>query len=78
MTKRSKRDDRKEFAARLFNVLVDLEITQAEAAARCGLDQTFISALVNARRWPSIPNLIRLCDGLGTNPSALLGYDFEI
>ncbi len=47
-------------------------MTQDELAAASGIDSSNIRAYENGRALPSVHTLVRLAEGLGTDPAALL------
>ena len=48
-----------------------LALSQEKLAERCGFDRTYISMLERGLRNPSLQNLFKLADGLGTSVSQL-------
>lgn len=54
-----------------------LEISQEELAANCGLDRTYISGIERGKRNVSLINIFRLAKALGTTPSELLDFTVE-
>ncbi|WP_154123988.1 helix-turn-helix domain-containing protein [Grimontia hollisae] len=54
-----------------------LNISQEELAANCGLDRTYISGIERGKRNVSLINIFRLAEALGSTPSALLNFSVE-
>ena len=51
---------------------IELGLTQAELAAKLGVDQAYISDLERGQRNPSLSRLAPLADALDTTPSVLI------
>lgn len=49
-----------------------LGMTQAEFARRCSVTRTYISALENGRKNPTLETQVRLAEALGISLSALV------
>lgn len=50
----------------------ELELSQEELGARCGLDRTYISGIERGERNPTIQTIWRVADGLQSAPSKLV------
>lgn len=50
----------------------ELELSQEELGARCGLDRTYISGIERGERNPTIQTIWVFADGLDTTPSVLI------
>lgn len=50
----------------------ELELSQEELGARCGLDRTYISGIERGERNPTIQTIWKVADGLQSVPSRLL------
>ena len=50
----------------------ELELSQEELGARCGLDRTYISGIERGKRNPTIQTIWRVAEGLQSAPSKLL------
>ena len=50
----------------------ELEISQEELGARCGLDRTYVSGIERGTRNPTIQSMWRIAKGLGSPLSDLL------
>ena len=59
-------------AARLAALREMRGLTQKELAERCGLRPCAIGLFEQARRSPSMKNLMRLCHGLRCTPNDIL------
>lgn len=63
------------FAKKLKEQAVLLGISNAEAARRVGLDERRYAHYTTGRREPDLATLVRIAEGLGTTPNALLGVE---
>lgn len=64
--------DPSEFPTRLRAQRAESGLTQAELAARAGLQQAHVAHYEAGRRAPSLRNLCRLADALGISLDALV------
>lgn len=62
-------------AARLRARAKGLGLADAEVARRAGLSQARYAHYSSGKREPDYQTLARICRVLGTNPSALLGFE---
>jgi transcriptional regulator with XRE-family HTH domain len=51
----------------------ELELSQEELGARCGLDRTYVSGVERGERNPTIQTIWVFAEGLDIAPSMLLG-----
>ncbi|MBV7299036.1 helix-turn-helix domain-containing protein [Enterovibrio paralichthyis] len=65
------------FGKHVRSLRQQLEISQEELAANCGLDRTYISGIERGKRNVSLINIFRLAEALGATPSALLDFSVE-
>ncbi|WP_424983890.1 helix-turn-helix domain-containing protein [Maritalea sp. S77] len=65
----------KKLSDRLRERAQQLNISNAEAARRIGLEERRYSYYVAGQREPDLATLCRIADRLGTTPNWLLGFD---
>lgn len=70
--------DRDHLAVRIRYAREARFMTQAQLAEKTGMQSAAISHFETGERTPSIPNIIRLCRGLGVSPNQLLCDYLEI
>lgn len=63
-----------EFCRRMKIRRKNLGAQQQKMAVSMGIDNTMLSRLESGQNWPSVKNLIRICQGLSTSPDYLLGF----
>ena len=60
------------FRENLREIMIRLDLTQAEAAKRCELSQALIQKWLAGESEPSLYSFTKLCSGLGIEPNWLL------
>jgi len=60
-----------------MNIRQVLEITQDELARRTGINATQISHYETGSREPTLTNIVKICNGLGCKPGALIPLNAE-
>ncbi len=66
------RDARRQFAHNLRTLRTQAGLSQERLAFACQLHRTEISLLERGEREPRLSTLVRLAEGLGVRPAALL------
>lgn len=61
------------FADNLRKRAAELDISNAEAARRAGLDERRYGNYITSRTEPDLATLVRIAEALKTTPNALLG-----
>ena len=60
------------FRENLRNIMDRMDLTQGEAAKRCGMSQALVQKWLAGETEPSLYSFTRVCAGLGIEPNWLL------
>ena len=63
---------------RLFELMLYLDITQADIVKKTGIPKPTLSHYCNGKRIPAQDQLSLLSDAYGINPAWLMGYDLPM
>lgn len=63
---------RRQFGARIRRLREDLEWSQEDLAAHCGLHRTYIGGVERGERNIGLENVVRIAEALGVSASDLL------
>lgn len=64
-----------DFAKVVQKRLIDMEMTQAEFAAKCGVAPSTVSAWYQGKSTPRADALIKAAEALDLTPNDLLGFN---